>query len=707
MSANAHWRRMRRLAACAAIAGGALAVSGVATEDRGDVPAPPRPTAVAYGQAVDIPMPAAFHVFAARLADWDGDGLVDVLAAPATGGAIYFLRNIGTARAARFDFPFDRPPLVGRARGRWTLFDSIEEEQARATGRTRETGGTGSAGTADPLDAFLGRTFDLADADGDGDLDLLLSRGGRLAWLRNDGSAREPRWRAPEPALAESGEPVAFDDFWYTVNPEAVDWDGDGRLDLLCGVWHPSRYVAGDIRVLHPREAYGLRGAHIYWLRNVGTPAAPRYAAPVALAADTGVLAGLGIPLSRSVDWDADGDLDLLVAYYDASLRYYENRGTRTSPRLVDRGLLEADGAPIASAEVFRPDPAVADLDGDGDLDLVTAGHGRAVMWFENAGTRAAPRLALRGGLPVRAQPATPLHLGNIVTPATWDVDGDGDRDLIAGNEPGLVLWAENVGTTARPVFAGALPLPGVNGRPFEVFAKDLGMSMWGPLEDWDERTSPVPVDWDADGLTDLVTSTMSGRVYWLRNAGTARAPRLEDARAVQGPDGPLVSLPRSRPGIADWNGDGVPDVVLPDARGVLTLYHGTRSPGGPVRLERVVVPRLAATEDAIVMHPALGTAAAGRAQHDVADWNGDGRLDILASKRSDGAPRRYWVMWYRNVGTNAAPVLEGRELLPGVDSGHEAGLHVVDWDGDGVLDVLTGDQEGRVWVWNGRGLPR
>jgi hypothetical protein len=106
-------------------------------------------------------------------------------------------------------------------------------------------------------------------------------------------------------------------------------------------------------------------------------------------------------------------------------------------------------------------------------------------------------------------------------------------------------------------------------------------------------------------------------------------------------------------------------------------------------------------------MHPDVGEVASGRVQHEVVDWDGDGRLDLLASRRSDSVPRRYWVIWYRNVGTNAEPVLDGRELLHSVSSGHEAGLHAVDWNHDGVLDLLTGDQEGRVWWWDGRQLAR
>jgi hypothetical protein len=671
----------------------------------------PKPVAITYGQEVDVPMPAAFHVFAARPADWDGDGRIDLLATPATGGAIYLLKNIGTPKAPRFDFPYAEPPLLGRARGRWTMFDSAAKDASS--------------------ELPIGRTFDAADMDGDGDLDFVLARTNQVAWLRNTGSKTKAAWAAaPEPIVDAQGKPIAFEDVWATINPECVDWDGDGLNDLILGMWHPSRYGNGaDIRVLQPRHEYGRDGGHAYWLRNIGTRTQPRYAAPVALASNTGVIAGLGLALTRTVDWDGDGDRDLTVSFYDASIRYYENAGTRTAPRLIDRGRLEADGAPISSAVVFRPDQAFLDLDGDGDLDLIAAGHGLYVGWFENTGSRTSPRLAFRGGLPMRATAKTPVHLGNIITPSTFDVDGDGTFDLLSGNEAGLIVWSRNSGTAAKPVFGPTQPLPNVDGKPLEMFSKDLGTSMWGPLEDWDERTSPVAVDWDGDGLWDVVTSTMSGRLYWIRNAGTRQAPRFEAPRAIEGPSGPLVGTPRSRPGAIDWNGDGVPDLIVPDERGVLTIYLGSRGGSGKdastastngsgtkhrtadgskslVRLTRTIVP-VSSKGDALVMNPVLGNTTSGRLQHAVADWDGDGKLDVLVSTRRDTSPRRYVIMWYRNIGTADAPVLDGRELLPSVDSGHEAGLHAVDWNQDGTLDVITGDQEGRVWLWDGRQLPR
>jgi hypothetical protein len=276
---------------------------------------PPTPVAITYGQAVDVPMPAAFHVFAARPADWDGDGKIDLLAAPATGGAIYLLKNIGDGKTPRFAFPYADPPLLGRTRGRWTLFDFIDGQYGSAAEKARAYSGPAtpaspaSAASAAPAvpaagasaigsggaDPLIGRTFDVADMDGDGDLDFLLARTNQVAWLRNTGSQAKPAWGAPEPIVDQQGKPFVFDDVWATINPESVDWDGDGLNDLILGMWHPSRYGNGaDIRILQPRHAYGRDGGHAYWLRNVGSKTQAKYAAAVALSANTGVIAGLG-----------------------------------------------------------------------------------------------------------------------------------------------------------------------------------------------------------------------------------------------------------------------------------------------------------------------------------------------------------------------------------------------------------------------------
>ena len=125
------------------------------------------------------------------------------------------------------------------------------------------------------------------------------------------------------------------------------------------------------------------------------------------------------------------------------------------------------------------------DLDGDGDLDLVTGSPNGAFHYFENTGAATAPTFTKRSGA---TNPLDSVNVGAYSSPALIDLDADGDLDLIAGNDRGNIAYFENTGTSANPVFterSGALnPLDSVNVGTF---------------------SSPALADLDDDGDSDLI----------------------------------------------------------------------------------------------------------------------------------------------------------------------------------------------------------
>lgn len=313
-----------------------------------------------------------------------------------------------------------------------------------------------------------------------------------------------------------------------------VDYDGDGALDLVVGIEDWSDYGWDDAWDEAGRWTHGPLHGFVYWLRNRGSTAAPEYASPAPVPADERPVDTFGCPSPNFADWDGDGDLDLLCGEFLDSFTYFENQGSRTAPRYsVGKRPRTTDGRRLAM-ELQMIVPVAFDWDRDGDLDLVVGDEDGRVALVRNTGSLDTNRTPVF--LPPRyfRQKAADLKCGALATPAGMDWDGDGDTDILSGNTAGYLEVFENLSGPAEPAPRWAAPRRlEVGGRPFRVTAGANG-SIRGPAEAKWGYTTLSAADWDLDGRQDIVYNSILGRVSWLRNVGTRRKPKLSPPAPVE-----------------------------------------------------------------------------------------------------------------------------------------------------------------------------
>jgi len=500
---------------------------------------------------------------------------------------------------------------------------------------------------------------------------------------------------------------------------QLVDFDGDGALDVSVGIdfW-------GDFGPLNGGEgAFNAKGewtrgklrGYVYVIRNTGTTEQPRYAAPVRLQAGGKDVDPYGMPSPMWGDFRGTGKLDLICGEFRDGFTFYENTGTRTQPVYAAGRPLTLGGNRL-HMDLCMITPTAVDFNGDGRLDIICGDEDGRVAFLENTGQ-------VVDGMPQFLPPryfrqfAADVKFGALATPYAFDWDGDGDEDLIVGNSAGYVAFIENLG--GNPIRWAAPRYLSAGGELIREQAGPNG-SIQGPAEaKWGYSILSV-ADWDGDGLPDIMTNGIWGKVVWYRNIGTRTAPRLAPGQPVElapgsaaqkapwnwwSPQGrELVSQWRTTPQMIDWNGDGLMDLVMSDGEGYLALYERKRAADGKLVLlppQRVFWSEGASSFDSngkptnnqsglLRLNDGV-YGRGGRRTFCIVDWDGDGKLDILLNSNPN-------VNFFRGLGKNAAGQWAFRDEGPvstHVLAGHATKPTVGDWNKDGIPDLLIGAEDG------------
>jgi len=279
------------------------------------------------------------------------------------------------------------------------------------------------------------------------------------------------------------------------------DYDGDGDLDLIVGVGDWTEYGWDNAFDSTGRWTRGPLHGYVYLIRNNGTTKSPAYAEPVKVTAGGKPVDVYGMPSPNLEDFDGDGDLDIVCGEFLDKLTYFQNVGTRTSPVYAPARHLTYRGKPI-KMDLCMIVPVALDADNDGDVDLVVGQEDGRVALVENTGTVADGMPRFKPPVFFQQQ-AKYLKFGALVTPYSFDWDGDGDEDLICGNTAGYIGFIENLDGRCPPKWAPQTYLKAA-GKTIRIQAGPNG-SIQGPCEaKWGYTTISV-ADWDHDHLPDQV----------------------------------------------------------------------------------------------------------------------------------------------------------------------------------------------------------
>ncbi len=290
---------------------------------------------------------------------------------------------------------------------------------------------------------------------------------------------------------------------------------------------------------------------------------------------------------------------------------------------------LKADGKVIDTGEAWgHSGPAVADVDIDGLRDLVVGDFSGKFRFYRNIGSNKEPKFAACSYLMADGKEAeVPIYCCIGSSPHFVDFDDDGKLDMISGSyDPGECYLFRGRGDGT---FAKRETLVDKSGTP--ILRKPKQQQRFESFGSW-----PVMVDWDNDGDLDLVIGGFDGTVFLRINEGSRQKPVFSEANVFLQVGDAELKVPgdpagHAAPAIADWDGDGLWDLLCGSERGSVYFYRNSGDRAAP-RFEagqEIVPPHQGSGYEELLAADADPLPGI-RSQIAAMDYNGDGKMDLI-----------------------------------------------------------------------------
>jgi hypothetical protein len=444
-----------------------------------------------------------------------------------------------------------------------------------------------------------------------------------------DYSSAQTKWRREfETRLDGRIVDCAFAGGMQFSKPAFVDIDADGDPDLFVG------------------DADG----RVRFFVNKGDAENPRWE----LVSDLTDSSAGERSFPSFVDIDDDGDSDLFVGNEEGRIIYFRNDGTANSPSFAMISDFY-DSIDVGSEST----PTFADIDADSDLDLFIGKKTGAITLYGNTGVAGEPSWNLA------SEQYASIDVGALSVPAFVDIDADGDLDLFLGEEQGNIDYYRNAGNDT-------------------VADWELISDHYNSI-DVEQRSSPAFADIDGDSDFDLLVGQGEGSICFYRNDGTVYLPSwtlLAQSYLF------LDFGANSAPTLADMDDDGDLDLFVGEYDGNINFCRNEQTI--PVPGWSMLTSNYFAIEADDYSSPVF------------ADLEADGDLDLFIGRKDGG------IDFYRNIGTSQS-ALWG--FVPGqfdfVDVGGYSSPALTDIDGDADLDLFVGQTYGKIYFYRNDGTPQ